>query len=243
MKTTPSSRAGRPLLPLTPLFDPEKKLGGITVGNTPRQYDYDELVIDLIGAMWYVKGDQLPVVVWPTLEEAIAQDVASESVRGRIYFEHWYLESGYAPADYDAAVDPTLDPIWYSTVDSADTVTWPTWVTVIATDMANEDDQGRIWFERWFAESGYAPIDYTEAISASGFLGDDLMWYSTLDVANAIIWPDFATVMAGDYANESNQGRIWFEAWYVESGYAPATYADAIDENDPIWYCPADQLL
>lgn len=173
------------LKPFEPIFNKRKRFGTVSVGNTPPYTpppppEYDDVLLNDVGAMWYSTLGAISAPNWPDLATAIATDVGSEAVRGRIYFAHWYIESGFAPGgvnNYDATV-PHLEPIWYSTVD----------------------DTG------------------------------------------AIAWPSLSTVMAGNLASESEQGRIWFDAWFLESGNAPATYRDNVDETDPIWFSPLDEL-
>ena len=81
-------------------------------------------------------------------------------------------------------------------------------------------------------------IDYEYVLF--NFVGG-VIWYSAVDAQNAVVWPTLAAVQSGNLASETvGLGRIWFDAWYTESGYAPVTYAAGLPNL--IWYAPADVL-
>jgi hypothetical protein len=74
-------------------------------------------------------------------------------------------------------------------------------------------------------------------------LASGAIWFAALSETVAVTWPTLSTVMDGNLADETNQGRWWFDAWFAESGYAPATYAEAVTgQTEPIWFSPLDTL-
>ena len=56
-------------------------------------------------------------------------------------------------------------------------------------------------------------------------------------------WPSYATVIAGDYANETVKGESWFKAWTTDSGNMPAPYNTAVvGLTNTRWFAKNSQL-
>lgn len=71
------------------------------------------------------------------------------------------------------------------------------------------------------------------------------MWYSTVSsTAPILFWPTLAEVRDGDLGDEIERGRLWFAAWWNESGNAPVTYIATADDFGPalMWYSPVDEF-
>jgi len=143
---------------------------------------------------------------------------------------------GTTMSEYDLAVE-ALSPIWYCWDMQQDDIVWPAVETVTAGDFRNETVKGLYWFDAWFREADEEPVDYEAAMTHT-----DVIWFSTLNAAEAIVWPAVETVTAGDFRNESVKGLYWFDAWFQESGEEPVDYAAAATHTDAIWFSQIGEM-
>lgn len=70
------------------------------------------------------------------------------------------------------------------------------------------------------------------------------IWKSNLQPFGAPEWLTYADALSEDVVVEINGygGNYYFHAWWLESGYAPATYQDALDGMGVIWQSDVNVL-
>ena len=134
-------------------------------------------------------------------------------------------------SDYDALILSTMNPVFYVRPGpSMPTYTaWESFVDATSGDIAQENIRGKFYFAAWVAESGNTVGTYDATVSAyTAGVPFNLLPGSSMPTYSS--WESRATAYSSNIALETVRGRIYFRAWFDDSGN-DGTYEDIMNDT------------